>query len=65
MKDSSLYWLQYIGGKRRLAFMPYCSFAMKGLSEIKVNSFLRQVNGIGMINAMKTIISNIRRRKTW
>jgi hypothetical protein len=38
---------------------------MKGLSEIKVNSFLRQVNGIGMINAMKTIISNIRRRKTW
>jgi len=37
---------------------------MRGLSEIKVNSFLRQVNGIGMINAMKTTISNIKRRKT-
>jgi len=41
-------------------FMPYCTFAMRGLSEMKVNSFLRQVNGIGMISAIKTTISNMR-----
>jgi len=45
--------------------MPYCNFAMRGLSDMMVNSFLRKVNGIGMINAMKTTISNISRRKTW
>lgn len=44
--------------------MPYCSFAISGLSEMNVNNFLRHVNGIGMMSDMKTTISNIRRQKT-
>lgn len=45
-------------------FMPYCSFAMSGLSEMKENSFLRQVNGMGMMRDMKRSISNMRSTKT-
>jgi hypothetical protein len=46
-------------------FIPYCSFAMTGLSDMKVKSLRRHVNGRGTINAMKMTISVTKRRKTW
>jgi hypothetical protein len=46
-------------------FMPYCSFAIMGLSDTKVKSLRRQVNGRGTIRAMKMTISVTNRRKTW
>ena len=47
-----------------LTFMPYCNFAMIGLSDMKVNNLRRHVKGNGMINAMKMTISVTRRRNT-
>ncbi len=47
-----------------LAFMPYWSLATIGLSEIKVKSLRRQVNGNGTMSAQKMSISVTRRRKT-
>jgi hypothetical protein len=44
--------------------MPYCSFATIGLSEMKVKSLRRQVNGSGTIRARKMSISVTKRRKT-
>lgn len=44
--------------------MPYCSFAIIGLSEIKVKSLRRHVNGSGTIRAQKMSISVTKRRKT-
>jgi hypothetical protein len=44
--------------------MPYCSFAMMGLSEMKVKSLRRHVNGRGTMRARKMSISVTRRRKT-
>ena len=46
-------------------FMPYCNFAIIGLSDMKVKSLRRQVNGRGTIRAMKMTISVTNRRKTW
>jgi hypothetical protein len=46
-------------------FMPYCNFATIGLSEMKVKSLRRQVNGSGTIRARKMSISVTKRRKTW
>ena len=48
----------------KLTFMPYWSFAMIGLSEIKVKSLRRQVKGSGTMRAQKMSISVTRRRKT-
>jgi hypothetical protein len=45
--------------------MPYCNFAIIGLSEMKVKSLRRHVNGRGTIRAQKMSISVTRRRKTW
>ena len=45
--------------------MPYCNFAIMGLSEMKVKSLRRQVNGSGTIRARKMSISATKRRKTW
>lgn len=45
-------------------FSPYCSFAMRGFSEMKVNSLRRQVNGRGMMSDMKITISATRSMKT-
>jgi hypothetical protein len=44
--------------------MPYCSFAMRGLSEMKVKSFLLQVNGKGMMRSINIVISMTNRRNT-
>lgn len=44
--------------------MPYCSFAMMGLSDMNVKSLRRQVKGSGTIRARKMSISVTRRRKT-
>jgi hypothetical protein len=44
--------------------MPYCNFAIIGLSEMKVKSLRRHVNGRGTIRAQKMSISVTRRRKT-
>lgn len=41
----------------RLTFIPYCNFATTGLSDIKVKSRTRQVNGSGTMSAMKITIS--------
>ena len=45
-------------------FMPYCSFATKGFSEIKVKSLRFQENGRGTMSNMNTAISATSRRKT-
>lgn len=45
-------------------FMPYCSFAIIGLSEMKVKSLRRHVKGRGTMRAQKMSISVTRRRKT-
>jgi hypothetical protein len=45
-------------------FIPYCSFAIIGLSDMKVNNLRRHVNGRGTISAMKMIISATKRKKT-
>ena len=50
---------------RTHTFMPYCSFAIMGLSEMKVNSLRRHVNGRGTISARKMTISAINIAKTW
>jgi hypothetical protein len=44
--------------------MPYCNFATIGLSEMKVKSLRRQVNGRGTMRARKMNISVTNRRKT-
>jgi hypothetical protein len=44
--------------------MPYCNFAIIGLSEMKLKSLRRHVNGRGTIKARKMSISVTRRRKT-
>jgi len=53
-------WLTPVADRVVRTFMPYWTFAMSGLSEMKLNSFLRQVNGIGMIKVIKITISNMR-----
>jgi hypothetical protein len=45
--------------------MPYCNFATIGLSEMKVKSLRRHVNGSGTMRAQKMSISVTKRRKTW
>lgn len=45
-------------------FIQYCSFAMTGLSEMKVRRVRFQVKGMGMISDMKTTISKTRSPKT-
>jgi hypothetical protein len=45
-------------------FMPYCNFAIIGLSEMNVKSLRRHVNGRGTMRAQKMSISVTRRRKT-
>ena len=45
--------------------MPYCNFAIIGLSEMKVKSLRRQVKGSGTIRARKIIISVTKRRNTY
>lgn len=45
--------------------MPYCSFAIMGLSEMNVNSLRRHVNGSGTIRARKMNISVINIANTW
>jgi hypothetical protein len=45
--------------------MPYCSFAIIGLSEMKVKSLRRHVNGRGTMRARKINISVTNKRKTW
>ena len=45
--------------------MPYWSLAIKGFSEMNVNSLRRQVNGRGTIRAIKMTISKTRRKNTW
>jgi hypothetical protein len=47
-----------------LTFNPYCSFAINGFSDMKLKSFLFQVNGRGMMRVMKMTISATNRRKT-
>jgi hypothetical protein len=49
---------------RTLTFMPYCSFAIIGLSEMNVNSLRRHVNGRGTMSARKMTISAINIAKT-
>jgi hypothetical protein len=44
--------------------MPYWSFAINGLSEMKVNNFRRQVNGRGTMRDMKMSISRTKSPKT-
>lgn len=46
-------------------FMPYWSFAITGLSEMKVNNFFFTVKGSGMMRPTKMTISTTRRRKTY
>lgn len=48
-----------------LTFNPYCNFAIIGLSEMKVKSLRRHVNGRGTIKAIKMTISATNKRKTW
>jgi hypothetical protein len=50
--------------KMNVIFMPYCSFAIIGLSEMKVKSLRRHVKGRGTMRAQKMSISVTRRRKT-
>jgi hypothetical protein len=59
MLDETAAWMQCFH-----TFMPYCSFAIIGLSEIKVKSLRRHVKGSGTIRAQKMSISVTRRRKT-
>jgi hypothetical protein len=47
-----------------LTFIPYCSFAIIGLSDTKVKSLRLQVNGRGTIRAMNITISVTRRTNT-
>ncbi len=47
-----------------LTFIPYCSFATSGLSEIKLNIFRLTVKGIGTTRAMNRTISDTRMAKT-
>jgi hypothetical protein len=50
--------------KINVIFIPYCNLAIMGLSDMKVKSLRRQVNGSGTIRARKMAISVTRRRKT-
>lgn len=45
-------------------FIPYCNFATRGLSEIKLNIFRLIVKGIGTTKAMKSTISDTKMAKT-
>lgn len=45
-------------------FMPYCSFAMSGFSEMKVKSLRFMVYGRGTISNPKMLISNTRSANT-
>jgi hypothetical protein len=47
-----------------VTFIPYCNFAIIGLSAKKVKSLRFMVNGIGTMRPMKTTISKTSRRKT-
>jgi hypothetical protein len=47
-----------------LTFIPYCSFATSGLSEIKLNILRLTAKGIGMTRAMNSAISDTRMAKT-
>ena len=48
-----------------ITFIPYCIFAMIGLSARKVKSLRFIVNGMGTMRPMKTTISKTRRKKTY
>lgn len=45
-------------------FIPYCTFATIGLSDMKVKILRFMVNGIGMMRPTKTTISKTRSRNT-
>ena len=47
-----------------LTFIPYCSFAIMGLSDMKVKSFRFIVYGKGTMSSPKTDISNTKRANT-
>lgn len=49
----------------RLTFMPYCNFAIRGFSEMKVKSLRFQVNGRGTMSPMKMDISTTKRTNTY
>ena len=49
---------------RSLTFMPYCSFATIGLSDMNVKSLRRHVKGSGTMRARKMTISATKRRNT-
>lgn len=51
--------------KENYTFIPYCNFATMGLSDMKVKSFLLQVNGKGTMSSMKMVISATSRRNTY
>ncbi len=44
--------------------MPYCNFATIGLSDMKLKSFLLQVNGKGTMSSIKMVISATSRTNT-
>ena len=52
------------GGKCRATFMPYCSFAMSGFSEMKVKSLRFMEYGRGTMSNPKMLISNTRSANT-
>jgi hypothetical protein len=45
-------------------FMPYCTFATRGFSEMNVNKLRFMLKGRGMMRDMKTSISKTRRANT-
>lgn len=49
----------------KVIFMPYCNFATRGDSEMKLNIFRFILKGMGMMRPMKSAISPIRRANTW
>ena len=53
-----------LSSRKDHTFMPYCSFAISGLSEIKVKSFRFHVYGRGTMSSMKMLISATRSKNT-
>ena len=51
-------------GERSGTFMPYWNLATMGLSEMKLKSLRRQVNGSGRMRPRKRTISEHRTAKT-
>lgn len=51
--------------KIKVIFMPYCSFAMMGDSEMKLYILRFILNGMGMIRPIKIAISAMSKTNTW